>query len=132
MTLYDKDMNTFSIEGDYTKKHQLTNLKFSSGVTCEQAPGTTLTPKNKSEKKENFSTFSFENIRYNGKPFRTTNCTQDYLDNELWMNNSEYDMSAGMKKNAYVIILLDSSKSFGSQFVNAKNMILDIVHEITK
>ncbi len=132
LILEDKHSNKITVEGDFTKKYQLTNLKFSEGVTCDQTAGSSLEPTNKGNKKEIRSTFSLENLRYNDKPFSVWKCTQDHLSNGLWINNSEYNMKTGMHKNAYIIILLDSSQSFGSQSNNARSMIMNIINEITK
>jgi hypothetical protein len=58
--------------------------------------------------------------------------SQWFYDGGKLRSNSEYSSSSGSKKNAYILLVMDTSMSFSTQIMDAKNMANEIVLYISE
>ena len=70
---------------------------------------------------------SNKNSNYALRIWFDSSAKQEYYENVKFRTNSEFDDKAGMKKNAYILLVLDTSKSLGSQASNVKKLAQDII-----
>ena len=57
--------------------------------------------------------------------------TQKFSDMGKFRVNVEYKSTSVSRKNAYILVILDTSSSFGPQMTKAKETILEIVDVIS-
>jgi len=63
--------------------------------------------------------------------FMPTETTQEYLNGNVWQENTEYTKDAKSNPNTYCIFLMDASKSMGDDIQDAKECvekIVDMIH----
>lgn len=75
--------------------------------------------------------FSVKDLKLKSKPYKVTNAEQWFLDMGKLRKNSEYRAETNSFKNAYVIVILDSSLSFGDKFKEAQNAVMKIIKTIS-
>lgn len=140
MTMEDLSGNRVSIEGIFAKQGStfiFKDIKFSEGFVSESVPsGGMIKSKNQTEKGSLLSVFMIDNLKLNGKPFKiNTNINtieQQYMDYGYFVTNSEYQSQAESRKNAYVIMIIDGSKSFKENSKIAKEKAIEMRRIVTK
>ena len=92
--------------------------------------------KNKSDKSSILSVFMIDNLKLNGKPFKINTdvqtIEQQYKDFGYFVTNSEYRSQAASRKNAYVLMIIDGSKSFEENSALAKEKAIEMRGIVTK
>ena len=77
-----------------------------------------------------------DNLKLNGKPFKIntdiSTIEQEYMDFGYFVTNSEYQSQAESRKNAYVIMIIDGSKSFEENSTLAKEKAIEMRRIVTK
>lgn len=140
MTMEDLSGNKASIEGTFAKqgfRFVFKDIKFSEGLISESVPsGGMIKAKNQSEKGSILSVFMIDNLKLNGKPFKINTdintIEQQYQDYGYFVTNSEYQSQADSRKNAYVIMIIDGSKSFEENSALAKEKAIEMRRIVTK
>lgn len=64
------------------------------------------------------------------EPYSVSNATQFYMDRGDFRVNSEFVKDAERKENAYIIFVLDTSRSLGSEAQNVKKTAIEIIKTI--
>ena len=84
------------------------------------------------DRKSNTVPFKVMELKNNGNPYPVVreNVSQWYYDGGLPRLNSEYSSASQSVKNAYILLVLDTSKSLGNQVGKAKEMAINIVQYI--
>ena len=140
MTMEDLDGNKASIEGTFAKqsfRYVFKDISFSEGLISESIPsGGMVKSKNQSEQGSILSVFMIDNLKLNGKPFKIntdiSTIKQEYMDYGYFVTNSEYQSQAESRKNAYVIMIIDGSKSFKENSRLAKEKAIEMRKIVTK
>lgn len=140
MTMEDLSGNKVSVEGTFAKQgmnYVFKDIKFSDGLVSESVPvGGMIKAKNNTEKGSLLSVFMIDNLKLNGKPFKINNdistIEQQYMDYGYYITNSEYQSQAESRKNAYVIMIIDGSKSFKENSKIAKEKAIEMRKIVTK
>ena len=140
MTMEDLSGNKVSIEGTFAKKGMnfvFKDIKFGEGLVSESVPsGGMIKSKNQSEKGSLLSVFMIDNLKLNGKPFKintdVNTIEQQFMDYGFFVTNSEYQSQAESRKNAYVIMIIDGSKSFKENSKIAKEKAIEMRKIVTK
>lgn len=140
MTMEDLSENKVSIEGTFAKQginYVFKDIKFSEGLISESVPtGGMIKSKNQSEKGSLLSVFMIDNLKLNGKPFKINTdintIEQQFMDYGFFVTNSEYQSQAESRKNAYVIMIIDGSKSFKENSKIAKEKAIEMRKIVTK
>jgi hypothetical protein len=140
MTMEDLSGNKVSIEGTFAKQginYVFKDIKFSEGLISESVPtGGMIKSKNQSEKGSLLSVFMIDNLKLNGKPFKINTdintIEQQFMDYGFFVTNSEYQSQAESRKNAYVIMVIDGSKSFKENSKIAKEKAIEMRKIVTK
>jgi len=135
MVLTPKDgANPIYFEGDFSIENNLCylkNIKTSDGFSVKLPDSKYLVGSidNSSGNNSKVAIFEAEDLKLNGKPYRVNKGDVNQWHTMLgtYVLNSEYNSAAGSHKNAYLIVLLDSSLSFADQFEKARNAIMRIV-----
>lgn len=140
MSMEDLSGNKASIEGTFAKQgfsFVFKDIKYSDGLISESVPsGSTIKAKNPLEKGSILSVFMIDNLKLNGKPFKIntdiTTIEQQYQDFGYFVTNSEYQSQAESRKNAYVLMIIDGSKSFEENSALAKEKAIEMRKIVTK
>lgn len=140
MTMEDLSGNKASIEGTFVKQgfqFVFKDITFSDGLVSESVPsGGMVKSKNKSDKSSILSVFMIDNLKLNGKPFKINTdvrtIEQQYMDYGYFVTNSEYQSQAESRKNAYVLMIIDGSKSFEENSALAKEKAIEMRRIVTK
>lgn len=140
MTMEDLSGNKASIEGTFVKQgfqYVFKDITYSEGLISESVPsGGMVKSKNQSEKGSILSVFMIDNLKLNGKPFKIntdiSTIEQEYMDFGYFVTNSEYQSQAESRKNAYVIMIIDGSKSFEENSTLAKEKAIEMRRIVTK
>ena len=140
MSMEDLSGNKASIEGTFTKqglRFVFKDITFSEGLVSESVPsGSMIKAKNQSEKESILSVFMIDNLKLNGKPFKINTdikkIEQQYQDFGYFVTNSEYQSQAESRKNAYVLMIIDGSKSFEENSALAKEKAIEMRRIVTK
>lgn len=140
MTMEDLDGNKASIEGTFAKQgfgYVFKDITFSEGLISESVPSRGMVKsKNNNEKGSILSVFMIDNLKLNGKPFKINTdvrtIEQQYMDFGYFVTNSEYQSQAESRKNAYVIMIIDGSKSFEENSTLAKEKAIEMRRIVTK
>ncbi len=140
MTIEDLTGNKASIEGTFAKqgyKFVFKDIAFSDGLISESvSTGGVIKSKNQSEKGSILSVFMIDNLKLNGKPFKINTdintIEQEYQDFGYFVTNSEYQSQADSRKNAYVLMIIDGSKSFEENSALAKEKAIEMRRIVTK
>ena len=140
MTMEDLDGNRVSIEGMFAKqsfRYVFKDITYSDGLVSESVPsGGMVKSKNQSENGSILSVFMIDNLKLNGKPFKiNTNIStieQQYMDFGYFVTNSEYQSQAESRKNAYVLMIIDGSKSFEENSALAKEKAIEMRRIVSK
>ena len=130
MSFYDKNGKNATMEADFKRigkdKFGLSKIKTSENFFIDTKDSDIIIS-DESGDGENSAVFTFDNLRLNEKPYSIKSAKQEYYENGKFRTNSEFDDKAGMKKNAYILLVLDTSKSLGSQASNVKKLAQDII-----
>lgn len=130
MSFYDKDGKNATMEADFKRigkdKFGLSKIKTSENFFIDTKDSDIIIS-DESGDGENSAVFTIDNLRLNEKPYSIKSAKQEYYENGKFRTNSEFDDKAGMKKNAYILLVLDTSKSLGSQASNVKKLAQDII-----
>jgi hypothetical protein len=114
------------IKKDY---YTLENIQTSDGFTV-QIPGGTL-PMDAESYNPDLNTVPFivNGLKIGDSPYSVDKglVTQWYYEDGKLRNNSEYKGTSGSKKNAYVLLVMDTSTSFATQINAAKETAEEIV-----
>lgn len=79
----------------------------------------------------NSASFTIDNLRINiDEPYSVADAKQEFEDNNKFRVNSEFDPRAGQKQNAYIMFVLDTSRSLGAEAPNVKKTAYDIINII--
>ncbi|MDR2146129.1 MAG: hypothetical protein LBE91_06705 [Tannerella sp.] len=78
------------------------------------------------------ATFVVKNMRKDNKPYPVNKSlvTQWFYEMEKFRKNSEYESVPMRKKNAYILVVLDTSRSFKEHIDEAKDTIIEIVNYV--
>ncbi len=119
------------LEGNFVKEGS--GFRFQIAETSD---GLTMKSKNLisetfSYENKNSIYFSVEDLKLKGKPYKVTSAEQWFFDMGKLRKNSEYRAETNSFKNAYVIVILDSSLSFGDKFREAQNAVMKIIKTIS-
>jgi hypothetical protein len=117
-------------EGDFDGNY-FKNIKTSDGFTIEIPDSKSLSGRFMGN---GLTEFEVENLKLNGKPYKVNrrNVTQWFEDFGQLRYNSEYTTKERSHKNAYLIVLLDASKSFAEKYEEAKSAIMKIVSIVSE
>lgn len=130
MSFYDKNGKNATMEADFKRigkdKFGLSKIKTSENFFIDTKDSDIIIS-DESGDGENSAVFTIDNLRLNEKPYSIKSAKQEYYENGKFRTNSEFDDKAGMKKNAYILLVLDTSKSLGSQASNVKKLAQDII-----
>lgn len=130
MSFYDKNGKNAIMEADFKRigkdKFGLSKIKTSENFFIDTKDSDIIIS-DESGDGENSAVFTIDNLRLNEKPYSIKSAKQEYYENGKFRTNSEFDDKAGMKKNAYILLVLDTSKSLGSQASNVKKLAQDII-----
>lgn len=130
MSFYDKNGKNATMEADFKRigkdKFELSKIKTSENFFIDTKDSDIIIS-DESGDGENSAVFTIDNLRLNEKPYSIKSAKQEYYENGKFRTNSEFDDKAGMKKNAYILLVLDTSKSLGSQASNVKKLAQDII-----
>lgn len=130
MSFYDKNGKNATMEADFKRigkdKFGLSKIKTSENFFIDTKDEDIIIS-DESGDGENSAVFTIDNLRLNEKPYSIKSAKQEYYENGKFRTNSEFDDKAGMKKNAYILLVLDTSKSLGSQASNVKKLAQDII-----
>jgi hypothetical protein len=138
MTMEDLSGNKASIEGTFTKqgfRFIFKDIVFSEGLVSESVPnGGMIKDKNRMDRNDILSVFMIDNLKLNGKPFKinTNTIEQQCEDYGYFVTNSEYKSYADSRKNAYVLMIIDGSKSFEENSALAKEKAIEMRKIVTK
>lgn len=140
MTMEDLAGNKVSIEGTFTKvgfNYVFKDISFSEGFMSESVPtGGVIKAKNKWDRASVSSVFMVDDLKLNNKPFRINTdlntIKQEYIDYDVAVTNSEYQSQADSRKNAYVLLIIDGSKSFKDNSKLAKEKAIEMRRIVTK
>lgn len=119
------------LEGNFIKE----GSSFKFQIT-ETSDGLTMKSKNllsetSSHENKNSIYFSVEDLKLKNKPYKVTSAEQWFLDMGKLRKNSEYRAETNSFKNAYIIVILDSSLSFGDKFREAQDAVMKIIKTIS-
>lgn len=143
MVLLNDANEKIEIEGDFEmnrkffKEHYyLTNIETSAGVTFETNDNGCLEMSVFTESKGQDVLFEIKGLRLNGDLFKVSKKTSAQtqlilVDGNSWSPNVEYRAASSKITNAYLLILLDVSKSF-TVLSEAKQQVLTIIKDITE
>ena len=130
MSFYEKNGKNATMEADFKRigkdKFGLSKIKTSENFFIDTKDSDIIIS-DESGDGENSAVFTIDNLRLNEKPYSIKSAKQEYYENGKFRTNSEFDDKAGMKKNAYILLVLDTSKSLGSQASNVKKLAQDII-----
>ena len=130
MSFYDKNGKNATMEADFKRigkdKFGLSKIKTSENFFID-TKDLDIIISDESGDGEISAVFTIDNLRLNEKPYSIKSAKQEYYENGKFRTNSEFDDKAGMKKNAYILLVLDTSKSLGSQASNVKKLAQDII-----
>ena len=114
------------IKEDY---YTLENIQTSDGFTLEVQDGRIEMDKEFYDTNSNTVPFFINGLKVGNTPYsvRRELVTQWYYDGGRLRLNSEYKSSVGSKKNAYVLLIMDTSTSFATQINAAKKTAGEIV-----
>ena len=130
MSFYDKNGKNATMEADFKRigkdKFGLSKIKTSENFFIDTKDSDIIIS-DESGDGENSAVFTIDNLRLNEKPYSIKSAKQEYYENGKFRTNSEFDDKAGMKKNAYILLVLVTSKSLGSQASNVKKLAQDII-----
>jgi hypothetical protein len=119
------------IKEDY---YALENIQTSDGFTLEVPGGRIEMDKESYDPNSNTVPFLINNLKHGNSPYsvRREFVTQWFYDGGRLRLNSEYNSSTGSKKNAYILLIMDTSTSFASQIDAAKETAAAIVWYISE
>jgi hypothetical protein len=135
MVLKDAKGEEAYVEGNFVKdkkSYRLENIRYSDGFGSEVMPGSTISATNAKDYESTLAQFSINKLQLNGTPYKVASVGQRYEELNIWAINTEYRAQSASQKNAYILLLLDASSSFGENFTAAQRTIFNIVAEITK
>ncbi|MDR2027464.1 MAG: hypothetical protein LBQ01_07895 [Prevotellaceae bacterium] len=124
-------------EADLVKKgksYRLERISTSRDLSIEIPVSGFIKMDDKHDKNSTKAGFSIKKMRYDNGSYKINkkNVTQWFEDGGKFRKNSEYSATASNMKNAYILVILDTSTSFASQITAAKETILKIVEFISK
>ncbi len=124
---------TIYFQCDIVRRKSLGKNVYSlSNIECSDGLIFTIDP----EYKENATSLSFKlkDVKVNNKVLRINNddVAQFITDGGKLRLNSEYASLSSKEKNAYIIMILDGSKSFKDKFREAQNAAVNIVNIISE
>lgn len=137
--LKDKNGVVTSMEGFFKKKwfsYVFENITFDGGITA-----TSLEKKKNRLKstqgvfsKELLASFFIDGLQLNGVPYVVDKAeTKQYVyENKYWMVNTEYFSQTNQRKDAYVLLILDGSRSFKENSMVAKEKAIEMIDFMTK
>jgi hypothetical protein len=128
--MYLNDTNVW-MEGDFIKEGSSFKFQISGTSDSLTMKSKTLFSGTNSRENKNSIYFSVKDLKLKGKPYKVINAEQWFLDMGKLRKNSEYRAEANSFKNAYIIVILDSSLSFGDKFKEAKNAVMKIIKTIS-
>ena len=121
--------NPIYFEG-YLEENTLKNIKTSDGFTMKLPSYGYLSGYNVGN---GLIQFEVEDLKLNGKPYKVNRDVVNQWHKMLgtYAYNSEYSSRTASHKNAYLIVLLDGSKSFREKFTDAQGGIMRIVRIVS-
>ncbi|MDR2836417.1 MAG: hypothetical protein LBV69_09580 [Bacteroidales bacterium] len=138
MNLKNAENKEIEIEGTFMQagnKYYLTDIKTSTGVTFDQSQSGKIMMSEFNEKSSTDVLFDVLSLRYMGNLFKVVGDEQHQkqliLTNGKWSPNVEYRAATIQITDAYILVILDVSKSF-TVLNEAKQQINNIIDEITK
>lgn len=135
MTMEDLEGKQAWIEGVFVKKgfsYTFREITYSKGLVSESVPaGSAIKAKNSGDNSNLCSVFMIDNLKLDGKPFRINmdvkKINQQVVDKSgYYTPNSEYESLAESRKNAYIMMVIDGSKSFKENSQEAKEKAVEM------
>jgi len=122
-------------EADFNNKkdsYKLENITTSNGFTVEVPQGGIIYMNNTQNDKSTNAQFSIKKLNTRKGPYKVNEnkVEQWFYDMGKLRKNSEYIAAGGNTKNAYILVILDTSNSFKEKINEAKSAILEIVNFI--
>lgn len=139
MEFEDKTGNITSLEADFIREKKflqkeryiLENITTQGGLTLDFTADNNAIVSEEVKKGENSALFTISNLKVdNDYPYSVSSADQLFSDGGKWRRNSEFETSAGRKENAYIMFVLDTSKSLGSEATNVKKTACRIIETI--
>ena len=139
MEFEDKEGNPTSLEADFIRekkflqkeRYVLENIKTEGNLTLDFGGDNRTIVSEEVKKGETSALFTIGNLKiYDEYPYSVATATQLYSDGGKWRKNSEFLTKAGRKENAYIMFVLDTSKSLGSEATNVKRTACKIIETI--
>ncbi|MDR0941731.1 MAG: hypothetical protein LBM68_05845 [Bacteroidales bacterium] len=125
----------FEQKGLFKKKFYLSNVKMTNGVSCDQKLPEQIAMSVSNDPYSTDVLFDMRSLKYMGNIFKVVEDDQHQkqliLTNGKWAPNVEYKAASSSITDAYILIILDVSKSF-TVLNEAKQQINNIIDEITK
>ena len=114
--------------------YTLENIQASNGFSFEALNGIIEMDATSYDANGNTVLFLVNKLQMGNVPYSVRHewVTQWFYDGGRLHLNSEYDSSAGSKKNAYILLIMDTSTSFASQIEAAKQTAGEIVLYISE
>jgi hypothetical protein len=140
MNLKNKNEQEIILEGIFKqkgRKYYLTDIKCSDSVTFKELPSGKINMSVSNVKKGMDVLFEISSLRFKGENFGVI---EDKEHNKqsimkgvgIWEPNIEYKPETTELADAYILINLDISESFGSALSEAKSQLMKIIQIITK
>jgi cellulose biosynthesis protein BcsQ len=124
-------------EGDLIKKlfkYRLENIETSKGFSFELEKNNRITMQLSTNIRSNRINFQIRGLKKDGDGFAPgqgeEHVAQQYMDRSSYRNNSEYRQKSSQLTDAYVLAIIDCSKSLGKDTQNAKDMMIEAVKTI--
>lgn len=141
----DKEEQKIYIEADFKKgkkkkfgflnveHYTLENIVTSNGLSVKSINGV-INMDVRYDKNSNTVPFTFNELRYNEAIYsvKKDEVSQWFYESGKLRWNSEYSSKSVNTKNAYIILIMDTSTSFKSQIEDAKNTAVEIIDFISK
>ncbi|MDR0559372.1 MAG: hypothetical protein LBG92_04335 [Prevotellaceae bacterium] len=126
-------------EADFVKSgryFRLENIGTSNGFSVEIPKNRVIEMTNKEiiKSSDTKASFTVRDLRLNNAAYSVDKdaVSQWFEDTGKFRKNSEYQGKSTDMKNAYIMVILDTSTSFGTQINKAKETIIEIVNFISK
>ncbi len=138
MEFYDKNGRKTALEADFIRekkflrkeRYVLENIKFEGGLSCD-FPGEHIIVSEEVQQGQNSALFTIDNLKINNEyPYSVQSASQYYYDGGKARTNSEFEQNAGRKEDAYIMFVLDTSRSLGGEAENVKDTACMIIETI--
>lgn len=116
-----------------TETYTLENIKTSNGLSVKSENGA-IEMDVRYDKNSNTVPFTFNELRLNESIYsvKKDEVSQWFYESGKLRWNSEYSSKSVNTKNAYILLILDTSTSFKTQIEDAKNTSVEIIDFISK